>query len=124
MLKLTWDKEPMLFKAQLYALTGVHPGRQKENINESELVIVLDLLAGLTNLGNTYYLNATVQYFKIVLELREALKNASESWTELIRMLQQKLPAKVNPNTVENDLQAYKPRSLIENTLEEHLTQN
>lgn len=118
----------------------------------------MDLPAGLTNLGNTCYMNATVQCLKTVPELREALKgfpgsvtvtgssmvpaqsitaslrdlyesmdkgasippiillqvlhmafprfaeksdhggftqqDANECWTELIRMLQQKLPAK------------------------------
>jgi len=31
--------------------------------------------AGLTNLGNTCYMNATVQCLKTVAELREALRN-------------------------------------------------
>ncbi|XP_012146142.1 ubiquitin specific protease 14 isoform X3 [Megachile rotundata] len=214
----------MLFKAQLFALTGVQPERQKvmlngmmlkdddwgnvkvkdgitvlmmgskeedvpvepfekplflEDMNESALATALQLPAGLINLGNTCYLNATVQCLKTVPELREALNNfsgglaasgsitiepaqgitaalrelynsmdkgsalppvvllqmmhlafprfaeksehgrfqqqdANECWTELIRMLQQKLPAKENPVTSENSGQSYKPRSLIE----------
>ncbi|XP_017792063.1 PREDICTED: ubiquitin carboxyl-terminal hydrolase 14 [Habropoda laboriosa] len=218
------DEEPMLFKAQLFALTGVQPERQKvmlkgmtlkdddwgniklkdgitvlmmgskeedvpveptekplflEDMSESALASALDLPAGLINLGNTCYLNATVQCLKTVPELRDALKNfsgglaaagtsslvpaqsitaalrdlydsmekgsslppvvlvqmmhlafprfaeksehggfqqqdANECWTELIRMLQQKLPAKENSVTSEDDGKNYKPRSLIE----------
>ncbi|KAJ8678559.1 hypothetical protein QAD02_014346 [Eretmocerus hayati] len=218
------DEEPMLFKAQLFALTGVQPERQKvmlkgmtlkdddwgnialkegvtvlmmgskeedvpsepiekpiflEDMNESELCSALDLPAGLSNLGNTCYLNATVQCLKTVPELREALKSfsgaltnpgsimefvpsqsitaalrdlyagmdkgstlppvvlvqmmhlafprfaekskmggfqqqdANECWTELVRMLQQKLPAKDN-STVPGNAASYKPKSLIE----------
>lgn len=130
-----------------------------EDMNETELATALDLPTGLLNLGNTCYLNATVQCLKTVPELREALKifpggwaaaaslalpaqsitaalrdlydnmdkgtsraplvllqmlhlafprfaektelgvlqqqDANECWTELIRMLQQKLPSKV-----------------------------
>ncbi|XP_012255337.2 ubiquitin carboxyl-terminal hydrolase 14 [Athalia rosae] len=219
------DEEPMLFKAQLFALTGVQPERQKvmlkgmtlkdedwgsmklregatilmmgskeedvpveptekplflEDMNESELATALDLPAGLTNLGNTCYLNATVQCLKTVPELREALKkfsgglaaagsaslvpaqsitaalrdlyemmdkgsslpplglvqvlhlafprfaeksehglgfqqqDANECWTELVRMLQQKLPAKADPLAMEDSGQASRPQSLIE----------
>ncbi|XP_008559288.1 ubiquitin carboxyl-terminal hydrolase 14 [Microplitis demolitor] len=223
-IEVNTDEEPILFKAQLFALTGVQPERQKvmlkgmtlkddswgniklrdgvtvllmgskeedvpvepaekplfvEDMNEAEIASALDLPGGLMNLGNTCYLNATVQCLKTVPELREALKNfsgglaptgsdgraslvpaqsitaalrdlydgmdkgspirpsilvhmvhlafprfaekselggfqqqdASECWTELIRMLQQKLPADVNPLADEN---SYKPRSLIE----------
>lgn len=223
-IEVNTDEEPMLFKAQLFALTGVQPERQKvmlkgmtlkdddwgniklkdgitvlmmgskeedvpveptekplflEDMSESDLPSALDLPAGLINLGNTCYLNATVQCLKTVPELREALKSfsgglatagstslapaqsitaalrdlyenmdkgssllpvvlvqmirlafprfaeksdhgefqqqdANECWTELIRMLQQKLPAKENPAAKEDDSQACKPRSLIE----------
>lgn len=117
------EEEPMVFKAQLYALTGVEPHRQKvmlkgatlkddswgalkirdnatvllmgskeedipsapqtktkfvEDMDESELSTAMDIPAGLTNLGNTCYLNATVQCLKIVPEFKEALMNYVE----------------------------------------------
>nr|CAD7586043.1 unnamed protein product [Timema genevievae] len=211
------DEDPLLFKAQLFALTGVQPERQKvmlkgttlkdadwdnmkikdgitilmmgskeedvpleptekprfvEDMNESELATALDLPAGLTNLGNTCYMNATVQCLKTVPELREALKkfqgavtmtgggvpsqsitaalrdlyesmdkgttippiillqvlhmafprfaeksdhggfqqqDASECWTEMVRLLQQKLP----PKAIKED-KPHSFKSLIE----------
>lgn len=45
-----------------------------EDMNESELAAAMDLPTGLTNLGNTCYMSATVQCLKTVPELREALK--------------------------------------------------
>lgn len=45
-----------------------------EDMNESEIALALDLPTGLTNLGNTCYMSATVQCLKVVPELREALK--------------------------------------------------
>jgi len=130
--KETFDKvevntaeEPMLFKAQLFALTGVEPNSQKvmlkgallqngssgwdplkpklkdnatilmmgtksenalvalkdsekpnflEDMDESEIQSAVQLPAGLTNLGNTCYMNATVQCLKTVPEFKEALK--------------------------------------------------
>lgn len=118
--ELNTDEEPVVFKAQLFALTGVQPNRQKvmikgaaikddswgnvsgkmkngvtmllmgskeedipkdiiekpqfvEDMDESQLQSAMKLPAGLTNLGNTCYLNATVQCFKTVPELKSAL---------------------------------------------------
>lgn len=52
-----------------------------EDMNEAELATALDLPSGLLNLGNTCYLNATVQCLKTVPELREVLKIFSGGWT-------------------------------------------
>lgn len=116
-IELNTDEEPALFKAQLFALTGVSVDRQKvmfkgkqitqewsgfalkdgvtllmmgtadeipsgpvekvvfmEDLSDNRLAELLDLPAGLENLGNTCYLNATVQCLKTVPELRHALQ--------------------------------------------------
>uniref|UniRef100_A0A2L2Y6Q4 Ubiquitin carboxyl-terminal hydrolase n=1 Tax=Parasteatoda tepidariorum TaxID=114398 RepID=A0A2L2Y6Q4_PARTP len=112
------DDDPIVFKAQLFTITGVPPDRQKvmikgttlkdevwgtiklrdgatvlmmgtkeelpkepvekvlfmEDMSDNELATALELPPGLTNLGNTCYMNATIQCLKTVPELREALK--------------------------------------------------
>ncbi|XP_053323043.1 ubiquitin carboxyl-terminal hydrolase 14 [Spea bombifrons] len=116
--ELNSDEPPMVFKAQLFALTGVQPDRQKvmvkggtlkdeewgkiklkndmsflmmgsaealpeepavrpvfvEDMTEEQLASAMELPCGLTNLGNTCYMNATVQCLRSVPELKESLK--------------------------------------------------
>ncbi|OTF83822.1 ubiquitin carboxyl-terminal hydrolase 14-like protein, partial [Euroglyphus maynei] len=139
--KIKWNKEqydleldtnepPSVFKAQIFALTGVSTDRQKvvfkggvikddewnstmlksiknvtgatflmmgsvgelpvepqekavfvEDMTEKELAVALDQPSGLINLGNTCYLNATIQSLSSVPELRETLKKYKGSLT-------------------------------------------
>jgi len=123
-IEVNTDEEPIVFKAQLMALTGVQPERQKvmlkgailtdaswdkvklregamvlmmgtkdedmpsqpmektkfiEDMDDSELSKAMDMPAGLQNLGNTCYMNATVQCLKVVPELRQSLSRFSGS---------------------------------------------
>lgn len=119
--ELNTEEPPMVFKAQLFALTGVQPDRQKvmvkggtlkddewgniklkngmtllmmgsaealpeepavrpmfvEDMTEEQLASAMELPCGLTNLGNTCYMNATVQCLRSVPELKVALQRFS-----------------------------------------------
>uniref|UniRef100_A0A3B3RTP8 Ubiquitin carboxyl-terminal hydrolase n=1 Tax=Paramormyrops kingsleyae TaxID=1676925 RepID=A0A3B3RTP8_9TELE len=119
--ELNTEEPPMVFKAQLFALTGVQPERQKvmvkggtlkddewgniklkngmtllmmgsadalpeepavrpmfvEDMTEEQLASAMELPCGLTNLGNTCYMNATVQCLRSVPELKGSLSRYS-----------------------------------------------
>uniref|UniRef100_H2UAX6 Ubiquitin carboxyl-terminal hydrolase n=1 Tax=Takifugu rubripes TaxID=31033 RepID=H2UAX6_TAKRU len=119
--ELNTEEPPMVFKAQLFALTGVQPDRQKvmvkggtlkddewgniklkngmtllmmgsaealpeepavrpmfvEDMTEEQLASAMELPCGLANLGNTCYMNATVQCLRSVPELKTALRRYS-----------------------------------------------
>ncbi|XP_060077354.1 ubiquitin carboxyl-terminal hydrolase 14-like [Ylistrum balloti] len=112
------DEPPIVLKAQLFALSGVQPERQKvmmkgavlkddewgkvklkdgatllmmgtadelpqepvektvfmEDMSEEQLATALEIPSGLTNLGNTCYMNATIQCLRSIPELTDALK--------------------------------------------------
>ena len=55
-----------------------------EDMDESELQSALEMPAGLQNLGNTCYMNATVQCLKTVPEFKDALLKFDQSKTLLL----------------------------------------
>ncbi|KAF3781678.1 Ubiquitin carboxyl-terminal hydrolase 6 [Nymphaea thermarum] len=79
---------PYVFKCQLYDLTGVPPERQKimvkggllkDDADWNTLGVKEGHTAGLYNLGNTCYMNSTLQCLHSVPELKSALLKYSNS---------------------------------------------
>lgn len=50
-----------------------------EDMDESEIQSAMEMPAGLTNLGNTCYMNATIQCLKTVPEFKQALMEFTPS---------------------------------------------
>lgn len=79
-----------------------------EDMSENELAQAIELPAGLTNLGNTCYLNSVVQCLRSVPELRESLKeyrqeagfNGPQSMTLAIKSVFEQMERSANVTPV------------------------
>ncbi|CAB1317323.1 unnamed protein product [Coregonus sp. 'balchen'] len=109
-----------------------------EDMTEDQLASAMEMPCGLTNLGNTCYMNATVQCLRSVPELKGALRSippiillqflhmafpqfaekgdqgqylqqdANECWLQMMRVLQQKLEAQDSETPMETESEADK----------------
>lgn len=93
-----WPEKLNITESTTFMLMGSadklpEPQKEKpkfeEDMSENELAVVMNLPAGLTNLGNTCYMSATVQCLKVVPELLTALKRFDANLSLLSTLTQQ-----------------------------------